>query len=227
MPKPIVFIAALLLALPAFAQTRMPARQVEADTNMVNITVSYPFTAQAALDWIDANWLAISSESWSNLDPAEDTVQSVFDWVDDNWQAELDAKGWIFLDPESPVTVRVRLDRRYMGIDTSGWGYLAPTASTARPRLPGLIDGFSGWIPTPWSCRIQHRRRNSGKQPADRVDARHQHLPCLRPDHADVVGDPFTNISLKQSTNWSFTINTNTHVGELTYAPYGAPASLR
>ena len=103
MPKPIVFIAALLLALPAFAQTRMPAHQVEADTNMVNIAVSLPFTAQVALDWIDANWPAFSSESWSNLDPAEDTVQSVFDWVDDNWQA-VDDSGWLFLDPESPTT---------------------------------------------------------------------------------------------------------------------------
>ena len=107
MPKPIVFIAALLLALPAFAQTRMPARQVEADTNMVNIAISLPFTVQAALDWIDANWLALSSESWSNLDPAEDTVQSVFDWIDDNWQAELDDSGWLFLDPESPTTQSV------------------------------------------------------------------------------------------------------------------------
>ena len=107
MPKPIVFIAALLLALPAFAQTRMPARQVEADTNMVNIAISLPFTVQAALDWIDANWLALSSESWSNLDPAEDTVQSVFDWVDDNWQAGLDDSGWLFLDPESPTTQSV------------------------------------------------------------------------------------------------------------------------
>jgi hypothetical protein len=106
MPKPIVFIAALLLALPAFAQTRMPARQVEADTNMVNIAISLPFTVQAALDWIDANWSALSSESWSNLDPAEDTVQSVFDWVDDNWQA-VDDSGWLFLDPESPTTQSV------------------------------------------------------------------------------------------------------------------------
>ncbi len=77
MPKPIVFIAALLLALPAFAQTRMPARQVEADTNMVNIAISLPFTVQAALDWIDANWPALSSESWSNLDPAEDEAPSL------------------------------------------------------------------------------------------------------------------------------------------------------
>ncbi|HNZ38973.1 MAG TPA: hypothetical protein PKN69_05530, partial [Candidatus Latescibacteria bacterium] len=127
MPKPIVFIAALLLALPAFAQTRMPARQVEADTNMVNIAISLPFTVQAALDWIDANWPALSSESWSNLDPAEDTVQSVFDWVDDNWQAELDDSGWLFLDPESPTTQSVFdwIDANW-GMDASGWDFLDP-----------------------------------------------------------------------------------------------------
>jgi hypothetical protein len=148
MPKPIVFIAALLLALPAFAQTRMPARQVEADTNMVNIAVSLPFTAQVALDWIDANWPAFSSESWSNLDPAEDTVQSVFDWVDDNWQAELDDSGWLFLDPESPTTQSVFdwIDA-YMGIDTNDWGYLAPTASTAQATFTWLDERFSGFDP--------------------------------------------------------------------------------
>lgn len=148
MPKPIVFIAALLLALPAFAQTRMPARQVEADTNMVNIAISLPFTVQAALDWIDANWPALSSESWSNLDPAEDTVQSVFDWVDDNWQAELDDSGWLFLDPESPTTQSVfNWIDTYMGIDTNGWGYLAPTASTAQATFTWLDERFSGFDP--------------------------------------------------------------------------------
>lgn len=148
MPKPIVFIAALLLALPAFAQTRMPARQVEADTNMVNITVSYPFTAQAALNWIDANWPALSSESWSNLDPAEDTVQSVFDWVDDNWQA-ISSESWGYLSPESPVTVQSTFDwiDAYMGIDTNGWGYLAPTASTAQATFTWLDERFSGFDP--------------------------------------------------------------------------------
>ena len=149
MPKPIVFIAALLLALPAFAQTRMPARQVEADTNTVNITVSLPFTAQAALDWIDANWPAFSSESWSNIDPAEDTVQSVFDWVDDNWQAELDAEGWGYLSPEAPATVQGTFDwiDAYMGIDTNDWGYLAPTASTAQATFDWLDERFAGFDP--------------------------------------------------------------------------------
>ena len=148
MPKPIVFIAALLLALPAFAQTRMPAHQVEADTNMVNIAVSLPFTAQVALDWIDANWPALSSESWSNLDPAEDTVQSVFDWVDDNWPV-LDPESWSFLSPESPVTVQSTFDwiDAYMGIDTNGWGYLAPTASTAQATFTWLDERFSGFDP--------------------------------------------------------------------------------
>ena len=149
MPKPIVFIAALLLALPAFAQTRMPAHQVEADTNMVNIAVSLPFTAQVALDWIDANWPAFSSESWSNLDPAEDTVQSVFDWVDDNWQAELDAKGWGYLSPEAPATAQGTFDwiDAYMGIDTNDWGYLAPTASTVQATFTWLDDRFFGFDP--------------------------------------------------------------------------------
>ena len=149
MPKPIVFIAALLLALPAFAQTRMPAHQVEADTNMVNIAVSLPFTAQVALDWIDANWPAFSSESWSNLYPAEDTVQSVFDWVDDNWQAELDAKGWGYLSPEAPATAQGTFDwiDAYMGIDTNDWGYLAPTASTVQATFTWLDDRFFGFDP--------------------------------------------------------------------------------
>ena len=149
MPKPIVFIAALLLALPAFAQTRMPARQVEADTNTVNIAVSLPFTAQVALDWIDANWPAFSSESWSNIDPVEDTVQSVFDWVDDNWQAELDAEGWGYLSPEAPATAQGTFDwiDAYMGIDTNDWGYLAPTASTVQATFTWLDDRFSGFDP--------------------------------------------------------------------------------
>ena len=149
MPKPIVFIAALLLALPAFAQTRMPAHQVEADTNMVNIAVSLPFTAQVALDWIDANWPAFSSESWSNLDPAEDTVQSVFDWVDDNWQAKLNAEGWGYLSPEAPATAQGTFDwiDAYMGIDTNDWGYLAPTASTVQATFTWLDDRFFGFDP--------------------------------------------------------------------------------
>ena len=149
MPKPIVFIAALLLALPAFAQTRMPAHQVEADTNMVNIAVSLPFTAQVALDWIDANWPAFSSESWSNLDPAEDTVQSVFDWVDDNWQAELNAEGWGYLSPEAPATAQGTFDwiDAYMGINTNNWNYLAPTASTVQATFTWLDDRFFGFDP--------------------------------------------------------------------------------
>jgi len=93
------FLAALLLSLNAFAQTRMPARQVEADTNMVNIAVTLPFTAQLALDWIDANWPAFSSSGWSNIDPDEDTVASVFEWLDDNWQPDLVTTNWLFLDP--------------------------------------------------------------------------------------------------------------------------------
>jgi hypothetical protein len=149
MPKPIVFIAALLLALPAFAQTRMPAHQVEADTNMVNIAVSLPFTAQVALDWIDANWPAFSSESWSNLDPAEDTVQSVFDWVDDNWQAKLNAEGWGYLSPEAPATAQGTFDwiDAYMGINTNNWNYLAPTASTVQATFTWLDDRFFGFDP--------------------------------------------------------------------------------
>lgn len=104
MPRPIVFIAALLLSLPAFAQTRMPARQVEVDTNMVNIAVTLPFTAQAALDWIDANWPALSSSGWSNIDPDEDTVQAVFDWIDENWQPDLVTTNWLFLDPSEDTS---------------------------------------------------------------------------------------------------------------------------
>lgn len=130
MPRPIVFIAALLLSLPAFAQTRMPARQVEVDTNMVNIAVTLPFTAQAALDWIDANWPALSSESWSNLDPAEDTVQSVFDWVDANWEPDLVTTNWLFLDPAEDTA-----QSAFDWIDSS-WG---PALSNLPPDLTDVV----------------------------------------------------------------------------------------
>jgi len=143
-----IFLCLLPLALSASAQTPLPARQVEADTNMVNIAVSLPFTAQVALDWIDANWPAFSSESWSNIDPAEDTVQSVFDWVDDNWLV-LDAEGWGYLSPEAPATVQGTFDwiDAYMGIDTNDWGYLAPTASTAQATFDWLDERLAGFGP--------------------------------------------------------------------------------
>lgn len=232
MPKPIVFIAALLLALPAFAQTRMPARQVEADTNMVNIAVSLPFTAQAALNWIDANWPTLSSESWSNLGPAEDTVQSVFDWVDDNWQA-ISSESWSNLDPESPTTQSAFdwIDDEWMAVDPSSWAFLPTNASTSQLAFD-FIDGWvatnffsdgTNWLGFLQGTNLVGATFTNGQWVVNSLPGTNIFLGSYDPTTLTWSVTTFTNISLKQSTNWSFTINTNTHVGELTYAPYEAP----
>ena len=150
MPKPIVFIAALLLALPAFAQTLLPARQVSVNTNGTAWTSIAPTatTAQASFDWIDANWGALDASGFATMPTNLSTYQLAFDWLDANLDPGLSTNAWLFLKP-SNATSQATFDfiDAYMGIDTNDWGYLAPTASTVQATFTWL-DGWASGVGT-------------------------------------------------------------------------------
>ena len=80
-----ISLFALLLAFSASAsaQTPLPARQVSVSTNAWTSLSPSAATAQAALDFIDANWqpdLVVSN--WSFLAPSGTTAQATFDFLD-------------------------------------------------------------------------------------------------------------------------------------------------
>ena len=89
-----IVVAALVLfsmAVASFGQTLVPARLTAVSTNAWTNVSPSAATAQAALDWVDANWEPdLVTANWLFLDPAEDTAQSAFDWLD-AWFASMGA----------------------------------------------------------------------------------------------------------------------------------------
>ena len=139
MPKPIVFIAALLLALSASAQTLMPARQTSAHTNQWGWLAPTAATAQATFDWLDAwgkdvgtiladDWDYLLQPSTAGAVPAQDPL----DWIDANWG--MDASGWDFLDPE-----------RYSYTETDG-GEVAVHSFSNQATAQATFDWLDGYL---------------------------------------------------------------------------------
>jgi hypothetical protein len=90
-----ILFLALLLSLPALAQSPMPARQVSVETNGWANVAPTGATAQAVFQWFAENWPAFDSEGWVEIAPATDTLQDAFGWLDawisTNAQPVLDA----------------------------------------------------------------------------------------------------------------------------------------
>ena len=155
-----IFVSALLLAFSASAQTPLPARQVSVITNGAVAWSSIAPTglvAQAALDWIDANWMAIDASSWSNFPTALDTAQGTFDWLDEAWGIGVSMihTNWSYLlhDVQTSPPVYAQwvfdwVDDNY-GIPTAGWTALEPTNRFGVANETSLRD-FANWIDDNW-----------------------------------------------------------------------------
>lgn len=77
-------ILSFLLSVPCLAQTLMPARQVSVSTNAWTNLSPSAATAQAALDWADANWRdgVVDTSEWATIEAELPTVQGALDWLD-------------------------------------------------------------------------------------------------------------------------------------------------
>ena len=95
-----VFLCSALLALSASAQTLMPARQVSASTSAWTKIAPTQATAQAAFDWVDANWMAVDPSAWVSLPTNANDAQAALDWIDGAWGAA-NTNAWLFMDPTS------------------------------------------------------------------------------------------------------------------------------
>lgn len=95
-----VFLCSALLALSASAQTLVPARQVSASTNAWTKIAQTQATAQAAFDWVDANWMAVDPSAWVSLPTNANDAQAALDWIDGAWGAA-NTNAWFFMDPTS------------------------------------------------------------------------------------------------------------------------------
>lgn len=141
------FLAALLAAVSLSpAQTKLPARQVGIDANgFAYLSAASNESAQAAFDFLDANWdPRPSAASWSNLPTNAVLSQDVFDWIDLNWMA-VDASAFVAI-PTNAETVQAVFEWMDVNwsLDPDAWDVVAPTNASNQSAWTWLDDWLSG-----------------------------------------------------------------------------------
>ena len=104
-----IVVAALVMfsmAVASFGQTLVPARLTAVSTNAWTNVSPSAATAQAALDWVDANWWdgVVDTSEWATIEAELPTVQGALDWIDANLVVSLATNGWVMIAPTATTS---------------------------------------------------------------------------------------------------------------------------